>query len=1001
MLHGERFAPVLIILLLLALPAWPGLALAGPGAGRAAQKPASSAASRSIKGMRPGDTRDISGTWLYKPGYALKPGEHPEQMTASDEGYVPVPVPQMLSRVQWWLDDSKLFNEWEAARLKRLGFDTARATDGWYRLWIDVPENLGGKRVWITFDGVAMKSQTYINGHHLGDHAGMFSRFGYDLTPRLRKGRNLLAVYESMENLDPDQTPLGVAVSVNLTMSKIVSMDKAMFGPMSPGQDNRAYDLHGIWQPVRLHVTGPARLDDVWFIPSLTGAEVRLTVSSAKSQPLFARVRWTDARTGKLLHESGRKSVSNTGTLKASGLKPMLWSPENPHLYQMDVVLQDSAGRTVDLWRQKVGFRTFEVRGNQLYLNGRPYWLRGADQLPYGKNPWDPSLARKLIKLAHDGNTMVTRTHCTPWNEAWLDAADEIGLGVSIEGMRPWALMGKVPSPPPAMIAHWKMENENVIRRCRNHPSVLMWTVGNEMLLRDDKNVEKWKILSDLVKQTREADPTRPVIATSGFNRERSFYEGKLKAAGVDDGDMDDLHSYRGWYAGSPFVQDTSWIARQCDYAGTRPIIGQEISSGYPDLDTGRPVEKYIQLMVPQAWIGPDGEQDGDPAVFLEQQRAVTKRLAEQLRYERKDLTAGFMLFSSETWFRNSYNPDTVQPYPVYEAVKMAFAPVGLALESPNRRFYGNSVFKTAVFITNDLKDLTGPMTLTADFIGPGGKALKGGGQAEAPALKYMATRRVALEARIPEVRGRVKVLLRIRLLSGGRQISYTEDPVEIFSPDWALQPMTDIPRGSIVAEGLSAQLSAELAPASVKVVSGETAPPKNARVLLTAGTQDELQKRESALRRFAEEGGTVIVLHAGAAAEKLFPRDIAGSRALLGEFVDLSETPRELRGDLEKMDAKWWGRGDGRAYVARSAYTLKGSAKALAKLIVVHGYVAPEKLPDYITSPLVEIPVGRGRFILSELNFEDSSPWDPVARRLLGQLLLWAATSPNPPAAP
>ncbi|MCC6485146.1 MAG: hypothetical protein IT209_09905 [Armatimonadetes bacterium] len=985
MLHGRCWTLFCVIAALTAP------LLRSEAAGAEVTQEAGQPEARSVERMQPGDTQDVSGVWLYKPGYALSPGERPELAQTAQQGYFKVPVPQMLSRVRWWLDDSKLFDEWESARLKRLGFDTGRASDGWYRLWVDAPKDLSGRRVWVRFDGVAMKSEVFINGHRLGAHAGMFSRFGYDLTRYLKPGRNLLAVYVSMENLDPDQTPLGVAVSVNLTMSKIVSMDKAMFGPLSPVDDNRAYDLHGIWQPVSLHVTGSAKLDDVWFIPSLTAAEVRLTVSSAHRQPLFARVRWTDAKTGKLLHDSGLKPVSDTGTIKADGLKPQLWTPEKPHLYQMEVTLQDSAGHRLDVWRQKVGFRTFEVRGNRLYLNGRPYWLRGADQLPYGKNPWDPKLARELIGLAHEGNTTVTRTHCTPWNEAWLNTADEIGLGVSIEGMRPWALMGKVPGPPPAMIAHWKMENEDVVRRCRNHPSVLMYTVGNEMLLRDDRNVEKWKILSDVVKQTRALDPTRPVIANSGFNRQRAFYEKELRPAGVDDGDMDDLHSYRGWYAGSPFVQDTSWIAKQCDYIHTRPVIGQEISSGYPDLDTGLPVEKYIDLKVPQAWIGPDGERGGDPDVFLEHQRAVTKRLAEQLRYERKDLTAGFMLFSSETWFRNSYNPDTVKPYPVYEAVKMAFAPVGLALETPNRRFYAGSAFATAVFITNDQEDLAGPLTLRVELLDSDSRVLGGGAEASVAAVKYLQTLRVPVTVRIPAVSGRRKAVLRVRLLSGNREVSRTEDFVELSSRNWAEEPLKQVPSGAVATQSLVQALASELSAWPLDAGKENAPLPASARVVLTGGNDGTLEERMPALRRFAEAGGTVILLNTGVAAERIFPENIARSREVVGEYVDISAMPQKLRGPLEKMDAKWWARGDGRAFVISATHNLKGDTRALAAHIIVHGYVDPSKLADYNTSPLVEIPAGKGRFVLSEFDFTASLPWDPVARRLLAQLLVWA----------
>ena len=105
-------------------------------------------------------------------------------------------------------------------------------------------------------------------------------------------------------------------------------------------------------------------------------------------------------------------------TLNLSNVKPKLWTPADPHLYRLDVILESESGETLDSWSHDVGFRTFEVRGNKLFLNGHPYWLRGAGwHLPYGKNPFDPLLPRKLILALHEaGRPRRTRTHATPWN---------------------------------------------------------------------------------------------------------------------------------------------------------------------------------------------------------------------------------------------------------------------------------------------------------------------------------------------------------------------------------------------------------------------------------------------------------------------------------------------------------------------------------------------------------------------------------------------------------
>src|SRR5215217_6460071 len=101
-----------------------------------------------------GTTLDLSGKWAFKP--------------STSENEVVVPVPQMLSRIQWWLDDSEDFKKWEQNRLNALGFDTEKTDDGWYRCTFHVPPLLSERHVWIEFDGVAMQSRTFINGQLLG-----------------------------------------------------------------------------------------------------------------------------------------------------------------------------------------------------------------------------------------------------------------------------------------------------------------------------------------------------------------------------------------------------------------------------------------------------------------------------------------------------------------------------------------------------------------------------------------------------------------------------------------------------------------------------------------------------------------------------------------------------------------------------------------------------------------------------------------------------------------
>ncbi|MEO6654795.1 MAG: glycoside hydrolase family 2 TIM barrel-domain containing protein [Pyrinomonadaceae bacterium] len=956
--------------------------------------------------LKAGSEISLVGEWLYKPGYLVNAREQPQMETGQD-GYVPVPVPQFLNRTQWWLDDSEDFKKFEAERLKKLGFDTTRAEDGWYQMVLDIPALPQTRHIFIEFDGVAMKSKAFCNGQALGEHTGMFSRFNYDLTPYLKIGRNVIAVFVSMEKIPPSTLSLGQAVTVNLTASKILSLSKGMFGPLSPDADNRSYDLHGIWQPVKLVIRDAAMIDDAWFIPSLDGARVRIDTRGLNgNRSAVLKARWTDIKTNKLFAATEPLAIElgvekSTREISLRGVKPKLWTPADPNLYRLDVTLESKSGAILDKWTHNVGFRTFEARGNKFFLNGNPYWLRGANQLPYGKNSWDIALPRKLIKLMHDGNLRITRTHATPWNEVWLNAADEIGLGVSIEGIRPWALAGKIGGTPPAMFAHWLMENEDVVKRGRNHPSVLLWTIGNEMLLRDDKNVEKWKQLSTLVKQTRGLDPYRPVIADSTYKRETEFYNTTLKPSGVDDGDVDDIHRYRGWYTDSPFVVDTSADVK--NLTQDRPFIGQEMSTGYPDLDTGLPVSRYTKdLVTPQAWVGRYAEAGNDPEVFLENNKAVSKRWAEQLRFQRGDKTAGFMLFSAECWFSHSYDPETVRPYPVYAAMRDAWSPVGLALETGRRRFFAGEAIETAVFVTNDdeqFRDLHG-LNLQAVFTDERTKKeIAAVDMGKIENLPYYATIRQPVRISIPQTKNaRQSLNLVLRLSDGKNEMSRTLDKIEVFAQ--TVQSSAPIGGSRAVTVSLTGDLRKFVDDSKVfRSVSDEIPAVIEAPhtvFLINGDNSSKALQKGGRGREMVEQGATAVLFSPGKSAVDLFPDDILGVKNVTGEYADLSPSAGPpLTEGLQPMDIKWWGRkNDWRVFVASSSHRLKagGAARVMISFIPSHGYIAPERVPEQLMSVLFEIPMGKGRAWICDLDFEESLTTDPAAQLLMSNILKMSA---------
>lgn len=184
-----------------------------------------------------------------------------------------------------------------------------------------------------------------------------------------------------------------------------------------------------------------------------------------------------------------------------------------------------------------------------MLLNGAAFWLRSANHFPHALRPNDPVLARRFLALAREGNVAATRSHTAPFSETWLQAADEIGMAVSNEGTWLWLMLEDDP-PSDELLQEWSDEFLSLVRKHRNHPSTVLWTVNNEMKFETsdkpwpDRLLRKWKVLSTMMKAIRAADPTRPIVCDSSYCRKSigTEYEDLVVRDGFDDGDIDDAH---------------------------------------------------------------------------------------------------------------------------------------------------------------------------------------------------------------------------------------------------------------------------------------------------------------------------------------------------------------------------------------------------------------------------------------------------------------------------
>ncbi len=987
----------------------------------------------------------LDGNWLFKPEYEVRPDDKPFSPDASDDDWHIMPVPQFWNPTVNWLylePDNGLphagtgvsdnFRQQEEARCRAYTFDSARTDAAWYRHWVTLPGDVAGRHVVLSFDAVSKLADVWLNGVRVGGHVGMFGPFELDVTSAVRPGRNLIAARVAIRRGPASPTGgqvVGVAVTMKIREDMLNDMPRGIYGHQG-----------GIWQPVRLTVTSPVRIDDVFARVRSDGTAVDVTLGNharaarrlgvemavrplrgkLSQSPFSGAARRGEERPvyrspGPTAVELGAGGTANV-TLDTGRIDVRPWSPESPNLYLLEVSIVD-AGRVLDRTTTTIGFRSFETRGNRFYLNGRPYWLRGASHTPMGLAPNDARLADVFLKLMHDGNQMATRDVCAPMSQTWLDAADRQGVAVSHEGPWPWMMGGAIPSR--ELLDIWRDEQAALVKAHRNHPSLFLYTMNNEMFFThphggDQKlRLEKWKELSTTIQTVRRLDLTRPVVASSSYVRERNDWERNLKPAGIDDGDVDDRHAYYGWYEGTHFsLFDGLWTRPGYGTTGAnpdRPYISQECSTGYPNNDTGHPTRRYLYFnYTPQSFVGDWAYEDHDPAVFLARQALITKEVAEAIRRTSPG-AAGVLHFANICWFRNVYDARRIEPYPAYFAARRALEPVLVSAELFGRNCFAGSELEARVCVVNDRPDgkplpamrldweirrgaPTPPQRPTEGL--PPDSWIGSKGNAAVEPVEHYGRRWTSVKfdmpKELPSPRADCELLL--TLWHGEAKLSENEYAITLARREWAAAGRSPSP-GPIALYDPGRQFGPLLETLGLKtaaVVDLAKAGSAESGLLIVAGV-DALAEPPpgwAGLRQYVEKGGSLLLIHPGKHVQALLPDCVRSVLDQPGEMVNMRVPESRVFDGLGPLDLSWWNVQPGTTPLAcRRSFRLERIERvhALATYLQVHWYLSnPQKQVDELGgSPLFEAAVGKGRLLVCEMMVE-AAPRDPIAARLL-----------------
>jgi beta-galactosidase/beta-glucuronidase len=407
------------------------------------------------------------------------------------------------------------------------GYNYERA---WFQRKFEVSSGWQGQRLILHFGGVKYNSRILVNGQKVGGHFNGYDAFDVDISQAVKWGAaNLLqvGVYDwtgVFSDSNFDLQPYGA----DLDALRIAPADRIL-APIGG-----LFSYYGIWDSVTLKIVPATHIDSFFIQSSLSKnrLDVDLTITNSAQEPFSGRLSgrifpWRGAGRdgngqwslqGQAVTSFPVQSISlaagQTGTFRLTLEEPGLnaWTPFTPNLYVLEAGFDQPDSDAV---RERFGWREFQVKAGDFYLNGNKVHLLAASWWPDGKT-WTREQVITELQNTRAANVVAFRTHTQPWPEIWYEAADEVGLMMIPEG----AIWNDDTSYRINDERFWKNYADHLsamLQNLRNHPSVVMWSLENEFSgdrINDQTPLAEQR-LADLGRLVKQLDPTRPITYES------------------------------------------------------------------------------------------------------------------------------------------------------------------------------------------------------------------------------------------------------------------------------------------------------------------------------------------------------------------------------------------------------------------------------------------------------------------------------------------------------
>jgi beta-galactosidase len=903
----------------------------------------------------------LNGDWDFAPDYA---GLEPAAALVAARGEAQkVSVP---SSWRWSIAPEQDFQPYD---LFGYPMEWNKAQSGILRRTFMVdPAHSGsaaGSRVVLVFKGILQRWAIFVNGALIAEGEESFLPVEIDVTEKVHPGRNDLAVW--CGPFSSRDTPAG---------RKLLSPNGSWFAQLA----------RGLWQDVLLEYRPAISIEDACIRTSVRNGRIDIEVSirNASALPASGTIGFEifDGEARVMAWEAGSvvAAAGNSATLctHRPWADPVLWLPEDPHLYMLRVTWEGAGGRDSRSFR--FGFREVWLDGHRFFLNGVPVFLRGDAWHYQGFVMQSAEYARAWYRMCRNTGINVVRLHAMPYPECFLHAADEMGMLIIDES----AIYGSskiTQSDDPAFIERCRGHLRGLVRRDRNRPSVVIWSMQNEMRWVDGR--DGWRdAMPGLVSAMRELDSTRPIS-----------FDGDNRLVDPRDAEILSMHytidgTVAQWTREKPLVfgEHGAW-----HYASPQTCAGFAGQKAFTDFRAcmdaiGLQEKLFIEYarraevtgITPFNIVNYSMEAMPSRSVAVQQASVGEKGGPHPHCIPAWSLTLNDGRLPDQPLFK---------PNPSWHHVRDAFAPVAVIPNEYDRSFFGGEELRRSFSIYNDTMHAA-DVTIAWRLTDAGGALLDQGDAcfSQPPGSRRDWDRTFLL----PHVREKTQIMLRLDLLHRSAPMRTLVQEYSLFSRDLLMRPVASGARAGFTGRQSDCTRISLLLPGIRQVSRIDAAAISGLQLLIMGpGFEGDPGMHQPVLRDFVSRGGFLLVLEQSRFTPGEFPLTAQSFfRAFMTDpghpvFAGLTDTDLDAWHPGNPWDPKTPG-------ITRHLFRKPSRGDAHLLLECGEGDFGWGGL---LWSPMVEVAVGKGRVLLNQMELMTNMDQVPPAAMLLRNLLAWGCS--------